>query len=66
MDFLSAISPLGWAFSIDNLLSFFAVPASHWKKVRTTNVIERAFREVRRRTRSMSSFSNLASCDRIV
>jgi putative transposase len=51
---------------IDNLLSFFAVPAAHWKKVRTTNVIERAFREVRRRTRPMSSFSNLASCDRIV
>ena len=31
-----------------------------------TNVIERAFREVRRRTRPMSSFSNLESCDRIV
>ena len=26
----------------------------------------RAFREVRRRTRPMSSFSNMASCDRIV
>ena len=48
------------------LLSFFAVPAAHWKKVRTTNVIERAFREVRRRTRPMSSFSNLQSCDRII
>ena len=51
---------------LDNLLSFFNVPESHWKKVRTTNVIERAFREVRRRTRPMSSFSNLQSCDRIV
>jgi putative transposase len=51
---------------LDNLLSFFSVPESHWKKVRTTNVIERAFREVRRRTRPMSSFSNLESCDRIV
>jgi transposase-like protein len=38
----------------------------HRKKVRTTNVIERAFREVRRRTRPMTSFNNLASCDRIV
>jgi transposase-like protein len=39
---------------------------AHWKKVRTTNVIERAFREVRRRTRPMSSFTNPASCERIV
>lgn len=51
---------------LESLLSFFAVPAAHWKKVRTTNVIERSFREVRRRTRPMSSFSNLASCDRII
>ena len=51
---------------LEYLLNFFDVPAAHWKKVRTTNVIERAFREVRRRTRPMSSFSNLASCDRIV
>lgn len=51
---------------LEQLLSFFAMPAAHWKKVRTTNVIERAFREVRRRTRPMSSFSNLASCDRII
>ena len=51
---------------LDNLLSFFSVPEAHWKKVRTTNVIERAFREVRRRTRPMSSFSNTESCDRII
>jgi putative transposase len=51
---------------LEELLSFFSVPASHWKKVRTTNVIERAFREVRRRTRPMSSFTNPESCDRIV
>jgi len=51
---------------LDHLLNFFSVPESHWKKVRTTNVIERAFREVRRRTRPMSSFSNTESCDRII
>ena len=51
---------------LDALLNFFAVPPAHWIKVRTTNVIERAFREVRRRTRPMSSFSNPESCDRIV
>ena len=51
---------------LENLLSFFEVPETHWRKVRTTNVIERAFREVRRRTRPMSSFSNTESCDRII
>jgi putative transposase len=51
---------------LENLLNFFDVPPAHWKKVRTTNVIERAFREVRRRTRPMSSFSNPESCDRII
>jgi putative transposase len=51
---------------LENLLSFFDAPPAHWRKVRTTNVIERAFREVRRRTRPMSSFSNPESCDRII
>jgi putative transposase len=52
--------------NLDALLNFFNLPEAHWKKLRTTNVIERAFREVRRRTRPMSSFTNLASCDRII
>jgi putative transposase len=50
---------------LDELLNFFAVPQAHWLKVRTTNIIERSFREVRRRTRPISSFTNRASCDRI-
>jgi putative transposase len=52
--------------NLEELLNFFDLPEGHWKKTRTTNVIERAFREVRRRTRPMSSFTNLASCDRII
>jgi transposase-like protein len=51
---------------LEELLRLLAAPAAHWKTERTTNVIERAFREVRRRTRPMSSFTNPASCDRIV
>jgi transposase-like protein len=51
---------------LDAQLNFFAVPQAHRVKVRTTNVIERAFREVRRRTRPISSFSDPESCDRIV
>ena len=36
------------------------------KKVRTTNAIERRFREVRRRTRPMGVFSDRTSMDRIL
>lgn len=51
---------------LDELLPFFSCPEAHWRKVRTTNAIERAFREVRRRTRPMSCFQNPASVDRII
>lgn len=54
------------ARDLDELLPFLDCPSSHWKKVRTTNAIERAFREVRRRTRPMSCFQNPASVDRII
>ena len=51
---------------LDTLLSFLACPEAHRKAVRTTNAIERAFREVRRRTRPMTCFTNDASCERII
>jgi putative transposase len=51
---------------LDELLPFLDCPEEHWRKVRTTNAIERAFREVRRRTRPMSCFQNLNSVDRII
>jgi putative transposase len=51
---------------LDSLLSFFSCPESLWIKLRTTNIIERVFREVRRRTRPMSTFNNLASVERII
>jgi len=50
----------------DALLSFYAVNEADWRRVRTTNAIERVFREVRRRTRPMTCFTNAASCDRII
>ncbi|MBM3313139.1 IS256 family transposase [candidate division WOR-3 bacterium] len=37
-----------------------------WVKVRTTNVIERLFRELRKRIRPMCGFADGDSCDRIV
>jgi putative transposase len=37
-----------------------------WRKIRTTNLIERAFREVKRRTRPMGVFGNRSSMERIL
>jgi transposase-like protein len=52
--------------SLEELLYFFDCPKELWVKLRTTNVIERSFREVRRRVRTISVFTNVESCDRIV
>jgi transposase-like protein len=51
---------------IEELLEFFAVPDYFQRKVRTTNPIERVFREVRRRTRTISCFTNRRSVDRML
>ena len=51
---------------LEEMLSFFDCPKAHRIKIRTTNAIERAFREVRRRTRVFTCFSNLASSERII
>jgi putative transposase len=51
---------------LPELLSFFGLPGHLWRKLRTTNVIERCFVEVRRRTRPMVCFVNVASVDRII
>jgi putative transposase len=51
---------------LPELLSYFAFPRHLWRKLRTTNVIERCFVEVRRRTRPMVCFVNVESVDRII
>jgi putative transposase len=51
---------------LPELLSFFAFPRHLWRKLRTTNVIERCFVEVRRRTRPMVCFVNVENVDRII
>jgi putative transposase len=51
---------------LPELLSFFSLPAHLWRSLRTTNVIERCFVEVRRRTRPMVCFVNVQSVDRII
>ncbi len=51
---------------LPELLHFFVFPRHLWRKLRTTNVIERCFVEVRRRTRPMVVFTNVESVDRII
>jgi len=51
---------------LPELLSYFTFPRHLWRKLRTTNVIERCFVEVRRRTRPMVCFVNVESVDRII
>jgi transposase-like protein len=50
----------------DKLLPIFTFPEPLRKMIRTTNVIERCFREVRRRLKVMGYFQDSRSCDRIV
>jgi len=57
---------------LEELLNFLTIPIKQdvrafiRKRIRTTNVIERSFREVRRRTRPMSCFNNNDSLQRIM
>ena len=51
---------------LEELLAFFDLPRAHWIKLRTTNVIERFFVEVRRRIRKMCAFTTRSSCERIL
>ncbi len=41
---------------LEDCLTYFRFPPRHWKRIRTSNVIERAFREVRRRTNVVGRF----------
>ena len=52
---------------LDDLLTCFRYTTlAEQKQVRTTNAIERRFREVRRRTRPMGTFQDKTSMDRIL
>lgn len=46
---------------LEDCLTYFRFPPRHHKRIRTSNVIERAFREVRRRTNVVGRFPTPAS-----
>jgi putative transposase len=51
---------------IEEMLEVFLLPPQDWVMMRTTNGIERVFREVRRRIRTISCFTNRRSVDRMM
>lgn len=46
--------------------SVFHFPSNHWRKLRTTNPLERVNREIKRRTQVVSIFPNTQSCERLI
>jgi len=50
-----------FATHLEECLTFYRFPERHWKHIRTSNVIERAFKEVKRRTRVVGRFPNETS-----
>ena len=52
--------------NIDEGLTIYEFPKEHWKKIRTSNGIERVNREIKRRTRVAVLFPNAESAIRLV
>jgi len=46
--------------------TFYAFPRTHWKMIRTVNLVERLNQEIKRRTRVARLFPHEASCERLV
>jgi putative transposase len=44
-----------WQRDLEACLTFYAFPKDHWKTIRTNNVIERLFGEVKRRSHKMAA-----------
>lgn len=48
------------------MFSYMAFPAEHYLRIRTTNVVERVNREIKRRTKVVSVFPDVESVLRLV
>ena len=51
---------------IEQCLAILEFPATHRRRLHSTNMLERLMREVKRRTKVVGIFPNDASCDRLV
>ena len=52
--------------NIEETLTFYRLPVSHHKHMKSTNMLERQNEEIKRRTRVVRIFPNAASCLRLV
>lgn len=52
--------------NLEEGFTFFQLPREFWRRLKTSNALERTNREVKRRTRVASLFPNEASCLRLV
>jgi len=52
--------------NIEETLTFYRLPLSHHKHMKSTNMLERQHEEIKRRTRVVRIFPNAASCLRLV
>ena len=50
----------------DDVLAYFAFPQDHWKKIRSTNPLERINKELRRRVRAIGLFPDETSVIRLL
>jgi len=50
----------------EEILGVYALPEEHRKRMRTTNMLERYNRELKRRTREVGIFPNMWSCIRLI
>ena len=68
-DKYAASAPRLAAWAEENIpegLTVFRFPPNHWRRIRTSNGVERLNREIRRRSRVATLFPNEASCLRLV
>jgi transposase-like protein len=50
----------------DAATQYFAFPAAHWMRIRSTNGLERLHGEIKRRTRAIGAFPDRASALRLI
>ncbi len=51
---------------LDACIAYMNHPPNRWKHIRTTNIIERSFKEIKRRVKVMEQFPTEESCIRIL
>jgi len=51
---------------LPGLMSYMAFPKQHWKRIRTTNMMERVYKELKRRTKVVGAFPNEEALLRLV